>query len=99
VTGPEHSALNLAVPPGNRMNMTKCTVWRAARAAVALLLGALLAAAAIAHNGFSVGNASTIIAYVVVSLSVIYVSIWRRWDAEIVGWVLLAIFFIGLSMA
>jgi hypothetical protein len=73
--------------------------WRLIRGAAALVLGLLLASAAIAHNGFRMGNASIIIGYMVVAISVIYVSMWRRWDAEIVGWVLLGIFLFGSSMA
>jgi hypothetical protein len=81
------------------MDSKRNKAWRVTRGAAALLLGIVLASAAITHNGFRIGNASIIIGYMAVALSVIYVSMWRRWDAEIVGWVLMAIFFLGLGMA
>jgi hypothetical protein len=81
------------------MESKKNKAWRVIRGAAALLLGVVLASAAIAHNGFRMGNATIIIGYMAVALSVIYVSMWRRWHAEIVGWVLLVIFFLGSGMA
>ena len=81
------------------MEPKKNKAWRVIRGAAALLLGVVLASAAITHNGFRIGNATIIIGYMAVAISVIYVSMWRTWDAEIVGWVLLVIFFLGLGMA
>ena len=81
------------------MEMTKHRVWMWARGGIALLLAVVLGGACIAHNGFRVGNASSVFAYMLISLGCIYVSIWRRWDFEIVGWFLLAVFFVGLAMS
>jgi uncharacterized membrane protein YczE len=68
------------------------------RAAFAFLLAVVLAAGCIGHSGFRVGHASFVIGYMLIALTSIYVSIWRRWDFEIVGWVLLGVFFVGMSM-
>jgi hypothetical protein len=77
------------------MEPNRYKAWRVARGAAALVLGIVLASAAVTHDGFRIGNASIIAGYMLVALSVIFVSMWRRWDAEIVGWVLLGIFFCG----
>ena len=83
----------------DRMDMTKHRAWQWTRGVVALFLAVLLAGAAISHNEFRAGNAAFIFAYMIAALASIYVSICRQWDFEIVGWVLLGVFFIGLTMA
>ena len=81
------------------MEMPKNRVWCWSRAVFAFLLAIVLAAGCIGHVGFRLGHASFVIGYVLVALASIYVSIWRCWDFEIVGWVLLGVFFVGMSMA
>ena len=74
------------------MEMTKHRFWCLARGAFALLLAIVLAAGCIGHSGFRLGHASFVFAYMLVAVGSIYVSIWKRWDFEIVGWALLGVF-------
>lgn len=78
---------------------TRLTLWMWIRGLTALLFAVVFSGAAITHNGFRVGNAACIFAYMAVALASIYIAMWKRWDFEIVGWVLLGIFFVGMAMS
>lgn len=77
----------------------RLTAWMWGRGVLALLLAVVLGGATITHNGFRVGNAACIFAYMVFALGIIYFAMWKRWDFEIVGWALLGVFFIGMAMS
>jgi len=81
------------------MEMTKHKAWQLGRGILALLLAVMLEGAVVAHNGFRAGEFAAISAFMLLVLACIYVSIWKHWDFEIVGWVLLGLVFIGLTMA
>jgi hypothetical protein len=81
------------------MEMTKRKAWQLGRAIFALLLAVMLGGALVAHNGFRLGEFAAVSAYMLFVLACIYVSIWKQWDFEIVGWVLLGLVFVGLTMA
>lgn len=81
------------------MEMTRHRLWRWTRSAFALLLSVALGAGNIAHTGFRVGHASIVFTYMLFALASIYISIWKQWDFEIVGWALLAVFFVGMGMS
>ena len=86
--------------------------WRCWRGALAFLLGLLFLAIVLPNAGRIAIDQSTTqptphivdrvqqslapVSLVIVALTCICVSIWRRWDFEIVGWALLAIC-LGLS--
>jgi hypothetical protein len=88
--------------------------WLWVRGALAIMLAYLLSALAVIHAGHIVTNASTTppthhivgrfsgslpgVGVALFSLACIYVSMWKRWDFEIVGWVLLLVFiFAGIG--
>jgi predicted ferric reductase len=81
------------------MEMTRHRLWRWTRSTFALLLSVALGAGSIAHTGFRVGHASIVFAYMLFALGSIYISIWKQWDFEIVGWALLAVFIVGMGMS
>jgi hypothetical protein len=53
----------------------------------------------LAHHGFRPVATFGAAAYLTAALLSVYVSIWRRWDFEIVGWILMAVFFVGIAMS
>lgn len=66
---------------------------------MALLIAIVLSGGYITHVGFSLGHASTVVGYMMVSLACIGISIWKNWDFEIVGWTLLGVFFLGMVLS
>ena len=88
--------------------------WRWTRGGLALFLGYLLIALAIMHAGHIVTDTSMTppthhivgrfsgsllgVGIALFSLVCIFISMWKRWDFEIVGWVLLiVIVFAGIG--
>ncbi len=88
--------------------------WWWTRGVVAVLLAALLVAFALPSAGRMVVDASTSppthravwgfwecfasVGPVAISLACILVSMWRRWDSEIIGWVLLVVLILGVVL-
>jgi cell division protein FtsW (lipid II flippase) len=88
--------------------------WRWVRGLLALLLAYLVIGAAVMHSGRIVWDTSVNppthqivermpgilvgIAIAVFALACVFVSMWKRWDFEVVGWVLLLVFvFLGMA--
>jgi hypothetical protein len=88
--------------------------WWWTRGVVAVLLAVLLVAVALPSAGRMVVDASTSpptpravwgfwqcfasVGPAAASLACIFVSMWRRWDSEIIGWVLLVVLILGVVL-
>ena len=93
------------------MHHSKGTWWRWVRGGLALILAYFLAALAVMHAGRIVTDTSATlpthhivgrfsgslpgVGIAIFSLVCIYVGMWKRWDFEVVGWVLLVVFVFG----
>ena len=88
--------------------------WWWTRGVMAVLLAALLVAFALPSAGRMVVDAATspptyravwgfwecfsAVGPAAISLACIFVSMWRRWDSEIIGWVLLVVLILGVVL-